>query len=250
MKRLILLLTVLLVLPCAALKLSAQNANQRTIAVMNFDNNSITDKDQLEPLKTGMADMLSTEMANIEAFKVVERKKLKDLLAEMSLGQSGVLEASTAQQVGKLLGAQTLLLGGFVNMFGGQMRIDVRIVEVETGLTLKAVEETGKVDDLFDMIKSLTKKISRVFEVKLTTADKKRMEAEKGSENFEATLYYSKGIEFEDQGRVQLKNGDQAKAREMFRQALSMFEQAVQKSQKFDEAKMKIQETKQMLQSL
>ncbi len=227
--------------------LYSQSADKRTIAVLDFDNNSIVQKQQLEPLRTGLADMLSTEISQIEAFKVVERKKLKDLLSEISLGQSGVLDPSTAQQVGKLLGAQTMLLGGFVNMFGGKMRIDVRIVEVETGVTLKAVEETGNVDNLFEMVKELAKDISDVFEVKLTDSDKQRLKQNRGSDNFEATLYFSKGIEFEDMARKALNAEEKEQAKELYQKAFESYKKAVQKSDEFNKAKQKMNEVESIL---
>jgi TolB-like protein len=227
----------------------SQTSQKRTIAILNFDNNSISDREQLEPLKKGMADMLNTEMSQIESFKVVERERLQSVLSEISLGQTGTIDPATAQQVGKLLGAQTILLGSFVNMFGGNLRMDVRIVEVETGVTLKAVEETGKVDDLFEMVKKLTKKIAKYFDVELSKADKERLEKRKGTEKFDAALFYSKGIEFEDLALQYQKSGDQNKTKEMYQKALEMYQKAIDESPKYSDAKTRLQEIQQKLQS-
>ena len=220
----------------------AQSADQQTIAVLYFENNSIADREQLEPLSKGLAGMLTTEISQIQAFKVVEREKLESLLNELSLGETGVMDESTAQQVGKLLGAQTLLLGGFVHMFGGQMRIDIRIVEVETGLTLKAEEETGKVDELFDMIKKLTRKITKYFDVKLTREDRRRIKEHTGSDNLGAALFYSKGIDLEDLGRRISEQGDKAAAQEIFQNAIEIFQLAIKESPDFKDASRKIDE--------
>ena len=89
-----------------------------TLAVLYFENNSVVDKDKMEPLSKGIADMLITELTNIKAFKVVERERLNDVIDELKLQQTGVFDQSTAQKIGKLLGAQTLLLGSFMNFFG------------------------------------------------------------------------------------------------------------------------------------
>ena len=220
----------------------AQSSDQRTIAVLYFENNSIADREQLQPLTKGLAGMLTTEISQIQAFKVVEREKLESLLNELSLAETGVIDEATAQQVGKLLGAQTLLLGSFVNMFGGRMRIDIRFVEVETGLTLRAEEETGNVDELFDMIKKLTKKITKYFDVKLTREDKRRIKAHTGSDNLDAALFYSKGIDLEDLGRRISAQGELAAAQEIFQNALTMFLLAIEESPKFKDASRKIDE--------
>lgn len=223
---------------------------RKTIAVLNFDNNSIAERDQMESLRKGLADMLSTEMSQIQAFKVVEREKLQDLLSEISLGQSGAIDPASAQKVGRLVGAQTLLLGSFINMFGGKMRIDVRIVEVETGLTLKAVEESGKVDKLFDMVKKIAKKIAKFYKIKITKNDKKRMEKHKGSDTFEATILYSKGLDFSDLARSKLKTGDKQAAKTYFQKAQESFQQALKKSKNYQDAREKLQEVQAVLQNL
>ena len=228
----------------------AQDLEQRTIAVLYFENNSIAKREQLEPLKKGLASMLTTEISQIQAFNVVEREKLESLLNEMSLGETGMIDESTAQQIGKLLGAQSLLLGGFVNLFGDQFRIDVRIVEVETGLTLRAEEETGRVDELFDMIKKLTKKITKYFEISLTKDDKQRLKEHTGSENLDAAILYSKGIDLEDLGQRYKKKGDKALAQEMFQNALEMYQLAVRESPDFKDAYKKINAMRVLVESV
>lgn len=228
----------------------AQDLEKRTIAVLYFENNSISKREQLEPLKKGLASMLTTEISQIQAFKVVEREKLESLLNEMSLSEAGVIDESTTQQIGKLLGAQTLLLGGFINMFGDQLRIDVRIVEVETGLTLRAEEETGSVDKLFDMIKNLTKKITKYFDVSLTKADKQRLKENTGSENLDSAILYSKGINLEDLGQKYNKQGELVLAQKMFYNALEMYQLALKESPEFKDAYKKINAMRVLVESV
>ncbi len=193
---------------------SSETSVQKTIAVLYFQNNSIADRDKMEPLRKGLADMLITELSKIQALKVIERNQLQQMIEEMKLGQSGMVDEKTAQQVGRLLGAQTLLLGSYVVMFGGKMRIDARIVEVETGRTIEAEETTGDVKHLFKMVQKLSQKIAKALHVKLTKNDKKRLKKSQ-NKSFDAALYYSRGLEYLDAHQY-----DQAK--EMFREALKM----------------------------
>ena len=210
----------------------ATEKNQKTIAVVYFENNSIFQKEELASLSKGLADMFITEMSKIEELKVIERAQLQKLLEEMQLGQAGMLDQSTAQQVGKLLGAQTLLLGSFLNMPGDKLRIDARIVEVETGVTIKAEEETGKMKKLFEMVQKLTKKIAEDLNVSLTKADKQRIE-DLENESFDAALYYSKGLEYHD-------NSDYKNAYEMYKKALEI-------NPDYTSAKKRIAEIKEVL---
>jgi len=188
---------------------------RRTIAVMYFQNNAMLGKEAMAPLEKGLADMLITELSKIEALKVVERAQLQSLIREMKIGQTGVVDESTAQQMGKLLGAESLLLGSFAtDPAGKKMRIDARIVETETGLTLEAEEITDKTESLFKMVDKLTRKIAKKLEVKLTKADEQRLEKAE-NESFQAALFYSRGLEYEDAG-------EREKAIGMYREALEI----------------------------
>ncbi len=186
----------------------------KTLAVLYFQNNSLAQKDDVAPLGKGLADMFITELSKVQALRVIERAQLQQLLEEMKLAQAGLIDEKSAVEVGRLLGAKHLLLGSFVHMFGGKMRIDARIVEVETGLTIKAEEETGKVDKLFDMVKRLTQKIVRDLDVALTREDRARLEA--GEEaSLEVALLYAKGLEMEDRGEL-------LEAYKLYRKALAL----------------------------
>ncbi len=131
-----------------------------TLAVLDFENNSIADKEKLEPLSKGISSLLVSKMSKVESITFVERERLNEILKELKLQQSSEIDPSTAQQIGKLLGAQTLIVGSFVNFPGDIMRVDLRIIETETGLTLKAEEATGDSEELFDIIDDLAAKVT------------------------------------------------------------------------------------------
>jgi TolB-like protein len=204
----------------------ANAGSQRTLAVMYFENNSLTNKQDMDPLQKGLTDMLITELSKLEQFRVVERNELQRVLKEMELGQSGLVEESSVQEVGRLLGAQNLLLGSYMFMLDGQLRIDVRIVEVETGLTVKAEQETGKAKILHKLVNKLVVKIADNLEVSLTKADAKKL-ARTDNTSFEAAVYYAKGLEFEDSGDID--------------KAIQMYKKALSENSAFEKARNKIE---------
>ena len=77
----------------------AFGTEKQTLAVLYFENNSMVDKDELEPLRKGLAEMLITELSHIEAFHVIERARLQELLKEVALGLSGALDPVTEQRI-------------------------------------------------------------------------------------------------------------------------------------------------------
>jgi TolB-like protein len=175
----------------------AQAADSQTIAVLYFENNSLAQRNDMAPLSKGLADMFITELGKISAFQVVERNKLQELLEEMKLAQAGLVSGKSAQEVGKMLGAQQLLLGSFMMMLDKKMRIDVRIVQVESGITVKAEEATGSPKDLYKLVATLIVKISKDLNVQLSRAEAAKL-ATVDNTSFDAALYYAKGLEYED----------------------------------------------------
>ncbi|HPG39883.1 MAG TPA: CsgG/HfaB family protein [bacterium] len=227
MKKIICFVTILFLGSILLSGAAAQTEGKRTIAILYFENNSLAQKTEMDPLCKGLTDMLITEFSKISQFQVVERSQLQKLVEEISLGQSGMVDAGTAQQVGNLLGARNLLLGSFMNMFDGQIRIDVRIVEVETGITIKAEEETGKPKDLYKLISKLVAKVIADLDVKISKADAQKL-GQVENTSFNAAMYYARGLEYEDAG-------DLVNAKKMYASALK-------ENKEFTKARLKLEE--------
>jgi TolB-like protein len=128
--------------------LVAQSAKP-TVAIMYFNNNVITkDARDYDGLSKGLPDFLITEMAANPSIRVVERDQVQKLLDEQKLVGAGQVDRESAVKVGKLLGAQHMIFGGFMADPKGNFRIDARSVNVETG----AIEFTDRVQDRSDNV--------------------------------------------------------------------------------------------------
>ncbi|MDI6726559.1 MAG: CsgG/HfaB family protein [Smithellaceae bacterium] len=169
------------------------------LAVLYFDNESLTDRERLEGLRKGIADTLISDLGRLDRFQVLERERLDALLAEMKLQQTGLVDPDTAVKIGRLLGVQALLLGSYTAI-GGMIRLDARIVEVETGLLLKAEEVTGPVDDFFRLEEALVERIAAGLDAPLTTEERYLLARTQGR-SFTALLAYARGIDAMDRGR-------------------------------------------------
>ncbi len=124
-------------------------AGPGTVAVLYFENRG---QPELEPLKVGLTQMLITDLRPGEgqSYTVVERTRLQEILDELELGHSGVVDADTAAKVGKLLGAEWLVLGGYFQ-FGPTFRVDAQLVKVETGVIHFAHGENGTPDTFVEV---------------------------------------------------------------------------------------------------
>jgi len=127
------------------------HAGPDTLAVLYFHNQG---NPELEPLKVGLSQMLISDLKGAEGVTVVERAQLQSILDELELGHSGMVDPDTAAQVGKLLGARWMLLGSYFELMG-TLRIDARLVRVETGEIVHAHGADGSTQSFMTLEKQL-----------------------------------------------------------------------------------------------
>ena len=68
-----------------------------------------------------------TKLAGVASIHVIERGQL----AKLRLGISDLFDASKAAKVGRLAGAQVVVIGGYV-VFGKELMFNLRSVDTET----------------------------------------------------------------------------------------------------------------------
>ena len=81
------------------------------------------------------------------AFQVVERERLILALEELARGSASIVDESTRLEIGRIVGARFMVFGGYF-VLGDMMRLDLRLVEVETGSIVKAAQKTTSAGDL------------------------------------------------------------------------------------------------------
>lgn len=174
-----------------------KNVNAKRIAIIYFDNSS--DDKKLDQLKKGLADMLISDLSKVSMLDVVERAKLEEILKEQNLNNSDNFDTKTATKIGKLLGAEHIMTGSFFELMG-RLRIDSRLIDVETGKIIKSEGIDGPTGTFFDLEKALVTKMVSGFEVELLPEEKEAMEDKSGKISYKASLLYSKSLDLIDEG--------------------------------------------------
>ncbi|MGC8809216.1 MAG: CsgG/HfaB family protein [bacterium] len=139
----LILATFLLALACTSPHLQER---ELTLAVWDLDD--------LSPGSAGrphLGELLTGQI--IESLKrkgqyiIVERERLLLILEEQRLGTTSLVDENTRLKLGRLLGAKRMIFGGY-QVIGDQMRLDLRLLDVESGKILKAVQKTAAAADL------------------------------------------------------------------------------------------------------
>jgi len=113
------------------------------IGIIEFQ--SLNEEAKKDNLGKIVSEMLTTSFVNSEAFRIIEREQLQKVVREFQLSQSGIIDTSYAKQIGKIAGADAIVTGS-VTKIGNDLRLDARIIDVESGIILTAEKTEGKVD--------------------------------------------------------------------------------------------------------
>src|SRR3954453_9620339 len=133
-------------------RVHAQADARPTVAVVMFNNNVATkDARDYDGLNKGLADFLGTELAANAGIRVVDRDQVQKLIDGQMLGPGGQVGRETAVRVGKALGVQHVIFGGFMADQRGNVRIDARAVNAEQG----AIEYTERLQSKSDNVTEL-----------------------------------------------------------------------------------------------
>jgi curli biogenesis system outer membrane secretion channel CsgG len=125
-----------------------------TIAVWDLDNLSMFDG-----VRPDLGELLSAEVIETimrkGRYSVVERERLLLALEELRLGTTSLVDEGARLDLGRLVGAQLMVFGGY-QIIDKMMRVDLRMVEVESGKVLRAVQKTTSATDLGGWLRAVS----------------------------------------------------------------------------------------------
>ena len=172
-----------------------------SLAVFYFDN--ITGDPELDWLRTGLTDMLVTDLSQSPNIRVLGTARLYQILEKTgSLGQSKTSFAAV-QAVAREANVTTALVGSFVKS-GSTIRISARLQDVESGEVLTSERVEGEGDEsIFALVDDLTRRIKRQYDLPAGGSDLDRDLRDVTTASLEAYRYYAEGIKLHERLKEQ-----------------------------------------------
>lgn len=124
------------------------------LAVLYFEKSGSETK-ELDALQKGLWSMLIASLSKSDLYDVVEREQLKQIIEEQKISNSTLFDPASAAKLGRLVGAQYLVFGSYFT-FSGSLRVDARLVDVETGRTVVAAGKNGNASDLGGIVDAIS----------------------------------------------------------------------------------------------
>lgn len=110
---------------------------KQTIAVLDFE--SIGSE---EHLGKAVSEIMRTELIDTNRYRVVERSQINKTISEQRFQKSGLIDDKSAVELGKLLGADLIVIGSVVKI-GTSYTINSRMIDMKTGEAKMGKNATG-----------------------------------------------------------------------------------------------------------
>jgi TolB-like protein/Flp pilus assembly protein TadD len=152
---------------------SDQERMTKTLAVLEFKNSAGEAK--YDWMKSGVSEALVTDLKKVTGLYLVERQQLNKAMDEINLGMTDlVADPAAAPKIGKMVGAGVVLLGSY-QVAGDNVRIDARMVDVQSGAILMGETVQGPLDNIFELEQNLAFKIADVLNIAVSMAEREQI---------------------------------------------------------------------------
>ena len=132
---------------------------RRSVAVLGFRN--LSGQPEAAWLSTALSEMMTTELAADGALRTIPGENVGRMKLELSISDAESLAADTLSKVGKNLGTDLVLLGSYVALPGGRIRLDLRLQDVAAGETVVALATNGTQEGLVDLVTQAGSRVRR-----------------------------------------------------------------------------------------
>jgi eukaryotic-like serine/threonine-protein kinase len=168
---------------------------RRSVAVLGFKN--VSGRADAAWLSTRLSEMLTTELGAGEQLRTVAEENVSRAKLDLSLGDADSLAGDTLSRVRKNLGTDFVVLGSYVALgkeSGGQVRVDLRLQDAQSGETIGVVSETGTEGQLFGLVSTAGAELRKKLGLgEISEADAKTLRATVSSDP-EAAKLYAEGL--------------------------------------------------------
>jgi len=110
--------------------------------------------------KLAVQELISSTIVNTGRFIIIERSMIDKIIKEQSFQNSDMADNSQATEIGKLAGANKVILSA-VSMVGGRNMLSIKMIDVTTASIEQQKTKVVATNDLLDVVEPLTLEILR-----------------------------------------------------------------------------------------
>jgi eukaryotic-like serine/threonine-protein kinase len=123
---------------------------RRSIAVLGFKN--LSGNPEKSWLSTALSEMLTTELSQGDQLRTIPGESVAQMKASLSLPDAESFSQPTLNRIRQNLGSDDVIIGSYLPLGNGLVRVDLRMQDTAAGETLTSVSEKGSESEIDDLI--------------------------------------------------------------------------------------------------
>lgn len=150
-------------LPLAAAAAPAPAGALPAVVVWDFDNQTpaaMVPGSAADFLRRSLSENLTATLLQVPGLPVVERQRLKDLLAEQRVSAGELADEDARVRLGRIVGAARMVFGGFF-VIGDEVQVHVRVIDTATSRVLFSDEITAPLPGVMQQVEPLNRRLAR-----------------------------------------------------------------------------------------
>ncbi|HTS38582.1 MAG TPA: protein kinase [Candidatus Solibacter sp.] len=166
---------------------------RRSVAVLGFKNLSANPEKSW--LSTALSEMLTTELSQGDQLRTIPGESVAQMKANLALPDADSFSQQTLTRIRQNLGSDNVVVGSYVFLGNGLLRLDVRLQDAVAGETLASVSEKGNETEIDSLVGKAGAELRAKLGVgALSDAQSAQVRASMPA-NAEAARLYSEGLQ-------------------------------------------------------
>jgi eukaryotic-like serine/threonine-protein kinase len=168
-------------------------SHRRSVAVLGFKN--LSANPQKSWLSTALSEMLTTELSQGGELRTIPGESVAQMKASLALPDADSFSQQTLARIRQNLGSDDVVVGSFVPVGEGLLRLDLRLQDAVAGETLASISEKGSESEIDTLVGKAGAELRAKLGIgALSDAESAAVRASLPS-NPEAARLYSEGLQ-------------------------------------------------------
>ncbi len=199
--------------PIGGVNGGAAAKTRRSVAVLGFKN--LAGRPEMAWMSTALSEMLTTELAAGEQLRMIPGESVAQMKLSVAPPETESYGKDTLARIRTILGTDEVVMGTYVPVGDGEIRLDVRLQDTTAGETLASVSAKGTEDHLDELVSKAGAELRQKLGIaEVSTSESAQVKATMPA-NREAARLYAEGL-------AKLRVYDNLGARALLQKALDL----------------------------
>lgn len=188
-------------------------SRRRSVAVLGFKN--LSGNPEKSWLSTALSEMMTTELSQGDQLRTIPGESVAQMKIGMALPDTDSFSQATLTRIRQNLGSDDVVVGSYLSLGNGVLRLDLRMQDAVAGETLASISEKGKESEIDTLVGKAGAELRAKLGVAALSDEQSAVVRTSLPSNPEAARLYAEGLQ-------KLRLFDALAARDLLQKAVAL----------------------------